>query len=583
MTDSANSKQVIASMRQLVRKRLGEMLIEEGAITPEQLDEALIAQKRTGHRLGKTLVELGYVTEERIMSVLEKQLGIERLNIDEVNVDIEALERVPEALIKRHRVFPIGFADNAKTTLILAMVDPLNVFAVDDIEIASRLKVKPVLIADSEFEYLVNSFFGPLTAAQEALDSEVEEPEDHDEDLSSLDQVANEAPIVKLVNSIIYEAVRQGASDIHIEPQEKNLRVRFRIDGELRTTIQTSMRYHAGVTSRVKIMSGIDITERRIPQDGRIQRRIDGREVDFRVSTLPTIYGEKISIRVLDKSRLRLRIEDLDFSEHNYQRFKNLIERPYGLVLIAGPTGSGKTTTLYSAMSKVNVSERNLLTIENPVEFRLEGTNQVEVNEKVGMTFARALRAFLRQDPDVIVVGEIRDRETAEIAVQAALTGHLVLSTIHTNDAIGTVGRLIDMGIEPFLIASSVTGVVSQRLVRRICESCKEVYHLDHSTSLRFEAALGLQPGTLGGKTVFRGRGCARCGNTGYKGRVAIQEVLVITDRMRDMIIAGTRVSALRELAIEEGMIPIKEDGLSKMFSGITTPEELIKSFQSLE
>ena len=310
---------------------------------------------------------------------------------------------------------------------------------------------------------------------------------------------------MKLVNSIIFEGVRQGASDIHIEPQEKCLRVRFRIDGELRTTIETSIRYHAGVTSRIKIMSGLDITERRLPQDGRIQRRIEGRDVDFRVSTLPTIYGEKITIRILDKSRLKLEIEQLGFSEHNLTRFRRLIARPFGLVLVAGPTGSGKTTTLYSAMSHVNVPESNLLTVENPVEFRLDGTNQVEVNEKVGLTFAKALRAFLRQDPNIIVVGEIRDRETAEIAVEAALTGHLVLSTIHTGDAVGTIERLIDMDVERFLIASSLAGAVSQRLVRRICESCRERYQTALSGSVR--AALGLSPVRLQAGMSTR-RGC---------------------------------------------------------------------------
>lgn len=571
-------------MRQVARKRLGQLLIDEGLITPEQLDEALLAQKRTGRRLGATLVDLGYVTEEGIMSLLEKQLGIQRLKVDRAGIDIDAVERVPEALIKRHRVFPVGFAGKDNGTLILAMVDPLNVFAIDDVEIASGLKVSPVLVSESELAELINGFFGALSAAQEALGSDVEEiVDDRNAELHNLDEIANEAPIVKLVNSIIYEAVKQGASDIHIEPQEKSLRVRFRIDGLLKTTIETSMRYHAGVASRIKIMSGIDITERRVPQDGRIQRRIEGKDVDFRVSTLPTIYGEKVTIRILDRSRLKLKIEELGFLEHNLQRFKNLISRPFGMVLVAGPTGSGKTTTLYSAMSSVNSQERNLLTVENPVEFRLDGTNQVEVNERTGLTFARALRAFLRQDPDVVVVGEIRDRETAEIAVQAALTGHLVLSTIHTNDAIGTVGRLVDMGIEPFLIASSAAGIVSQRLVRRICESCKERYDMDHANMLRFEASLGLKPGALVERPVYRGRGCSRCSNSGYKGRIAIHEVLVMSDRLRDMVIAGAKASELRNAALEEGMVPIREDGLSKMFAGITTPEELGKSLQSLE
>lgn len=567
-----------------MRKRLGELLVDEGMITHRQLDEALRVQKQSGKRLGNTLIDLGYVTEEDIMSVLQKQLGIKRLKVDRTSIDIDAVERVPETLIKRHRVFPVGFADRNRGVLILAMVDPLNVFAIDDVEIASGLRVEPVLVSNHDMESLINGFFGALSAAQEALGPDIEEVEDdQDVDLHNLDEMANEAPIVKLVNSIIFEGVKQGASDIHIEPQEKNLRVRFRIDGELRTTIETSMRYHAGVTSRIKIMSGLDITERRVPQDGRIQRRVEGKDVDFRVSTLPTIYGEKVTIRILDKSRLKLQVEDLGFSEENLARFQSLISRPFGMVLIAGPTGSGKTTTLYSAMSSVNVPEKNLLTVENPVEFRLDGINQVEVNEKTGLTFARALRAFLRQDPNIVVVGEIRDRETAEIAVQAALTGHLVLSTVHTSDAIGTVGRLIDMGIEPFLIASSLSGVVSQRLVRRICESCKEICSFDYSTRLRFEAALGLEPGTLAERPVYRGKGCTRCGNSGYRGRIAIHEVLTMSDKLRDMVLERVPASALRNRALEEGMVTIREDGLAKMFEGMTTPEELTKSLFILE
>ncbi|GAW94128.1 type II secretion system ATPase GspE [Calderihabitans maritimus] len=554
------------------RKKLGDLLVEMGMITQEQLEEALKIQKETKERLGKVLTRLNYISEKDILEVLEFQLGIPKVVLSDYSLDSQTVHLIPEALARRHKVVPLRKEGNRLT---LAMVDPLNVVAIDDVQLVTGCQVIPVIATEKEIDEVLDQFFQP--GLEDTYHNQKEEfaparvREDYNEE--EAEGAVDDAPVVRVVNSIIQQAVRGRVSDIHIEPHQHKVRVRFRIDGMLRDAMNLPRQSHAAVASRIKIMADMDIAEKRIPQDGRIQIRVDDRPIDLRVSTIPTVFGEKIVIRILDRSTMLLNLNQLGFLPQIRERFEKIIRRPYGMLLITGPTGSGKTTTLYATLNELHSSERNIITIEDPVEYILEGINQISVNPKAGLTFANGLRAILRQDPDIIMVGEIRDRETAEIAVRAATTGHLVLSTLHTNDAAGAVTRLIDMGVEPFLVSSSLIGVVAQRLVRTICSRCREPYQLPPDAQERFFMGISSDEPV----TLYRGRGCRSCDYTGYRGRVAIHEVLAVSETIRSL--AGKRVaaSAIRKVAVKEGMLTLREDGLEKVRQGITTIDEVIR------
>jgi len=551
-----------------LRKRLGDLLIEVGLITQEQLDKALSAQQRMGKRLGKVLVELGFISEQSMIEALEFQLGIPHVDLSMTVIEPEVAALIPEAVAKRHQIIPIR---REQDKVVLAMADPTNVFAVDDAQLATGLMVEVVIAAESEIERAINRCYGVRETVQKAMDQlQTSDPFLLADELTVEE---SDAPIISIVNSLLQQAAKDGASDIHIEPQEKDLRVRFRVDGVLREMMVFPKRLHGALTSRLKIMSEMDIAERRIPQDGRIKLFFAGRDIDIRLSTLPTIYGEKIVGRLLDQAGAILDIDRLGFSALNRQRFSEMCEKSYGIVLVTGPTGSGKTTTLYSALRRCISPEKNVITVEDPVEYRLPGINQVNVNPKAGLEFANALRAILRQDPNIIMVGEIRDAETAEIAIRAALTGHLVLSTLHTNDAASTVTRLVDMGIEAYLVASSVLGVLSQRLVRRICEQCKVAYTLEPNTPEYLFAGLdqGQQP------NFYRGQGCPACNHTGYRGRTGIHEVLPLTPEIRALIMRGESADRIAAAAKREGMLTMAQDGVQKAMEGITTLAEVMR------
>lgn len=552
------------------QRPLGDILIENGLITREQLEEALRVQRRTGRRLGRILVDLGYVTEDVILEVLEYQLGIPRVSLADITPDAELVKSFPEPLVRRHKVVPVKKEGNR---VMVALADPLNVVAIDDLRVATGYDVYPVMATEREIEEAIERFFGPAGVQRAVQEVAVGMPAEEEQRAGAEEAAAVDAPVVRLVNSLIEGAINQKASDIHIEPQENRVRVRYRIDGVLREVMSLPTRIQAAVISRIKIMAGMDIAEKRIPQDGRVQMKYADREIDIRISTMPTVFGEKAVLRLLDKSVALLKLDQLGFSPDNLARFQNLIKSAYGMLLLTGPTGSGKTTTLYAVLNELNGPEKNIITIEDPVEYSLPGINQTGVNPKAGLTFAVGLRAILRQDPDIVMVGEIRDRETAEIAVRAATTGHLVLSTLHTNDAAGAFTRLIDMGIEPFLVAPSVLGVVAQRLVRVICSRCRTAYTVEPGAPERaFLGAPDEQPLTL-----YRGRGCGACGHTGYRGRTSIQEVLAVTKEIRALINARAPADRIRQQAVEEGMVPLKEDGIRKVLQGITTVDEVVR------
>lgn len=549
------------------RKRLGDLLMESGIITNEQLEKALSVQKKTGERLGKVLINLGYLTEESMIEVLEFQLGVPHYNLHDMTISREIAATIPGSLAERYSVIPIKI-ENKKITL--AMVDPTNFFALDDVRLASGMEVEPVIAAEQEILRAIQQSYGVSEVMEKAV-SKLNKLEDAT--ASTEVQAAEDAPIISIVNSLISQAVKERASDIHIEPQERDVRVRYRVDGVLRE-VATFPRYtHAAIISRVKIVSEMDIAEKRLPQDGRIKVREAGREIDIRVSTLPTILGEKVVLRILDKKAVILDINQLGFSLDNLKRYKQLYAQSYGMILVTGPTGSGKTTTLYSTLTNISVPGKNIITVEDPVEYRLEGVNQVQVNHKAGLTFANGLRSILRQDPNIIMVGEIRDMETADIAIRAALTGHLVLSTLHTNDAPGAVTRLVDMGIEPFLAASSVLGVVAQRLVRIICPDCKQKYNPPAESPERL--FLGLTPTEE--ITLYRGTGCSQCNHTGYRGRMAIQEVMIVSSKVREAINKRASSDEIARVAIDEGMMTMRQDGIQKALQGLTTVEEVMR------
>jgi len=572
--------------------KLGESLLKDNLITPQQLKEALDYQRINGGRLASTLVKLCMLSDEEVTAVLSRQYGVPSVNLDLFEVDPAAVALVPQETAERYCVLPLS---RVGSTITLAMVDPTNVFAIDDIKFMTGLSVEPVVVSETALNTAIAKHYGSsreleLAKVMEDLVAESSLPDFGDEldqlelenpdeeiDLENLERMSEDAPVVKLVNVILVDALRRGASDIHIEPYEKEFRVRFRMDGVLYNIMTPPMKMRDALTSRLKIMARLDIAEKRLPQDGRIKIRVRlenrSRELDFRVSTLPTIFGEKMVLRLLDKENLRLDMTQLGFEPEGLERFKRNVSKPYGMVLVTGPTGSGKTSTLYSALQSLNTPETNIMTAEDPVEFNLMGVNQVQMKESIGLNFAAALRSFLRQDPNIILVGEIRDFETAEIAVKAALTGHLVLSTLHTNDAPSTISRLMNMGIEPFLVATSVNLIQAQRLVRRICKECKiEVRHPDEAL-----IDVGFPASELKELKTYKGAGCANCNGTGYKSRVGLYEVMEITEEVRELILVGASGLELRRKAIEEGMLTLRQSGLEKIRLGMTTLEEVVR------
>jgi type IV pilus assembly protein PilB len=572
-----------AKLGQPVNRRLGDLLVAEGLITQEQLQRALAEQKGTAEKLGTILVRLNYLTEEQLIGFLSRQYGIPSVTLSQMEVDPEVLQLVPAAIAKKYEVLPVKRVGN---TLTVAMADPTNVFALDDIAFMTNLQVLPVVASQAAIRKAIERHYEAQTAAMtdvlselssEAMSAAVEVLEDEEAgskvDVIELKESADEAPVVKLVNMVLVDAIQRGASDIHFEPYEKVFRVRFRIDGVLHEMLSPPKRLEPAILSRLKIMANLDIAERRLPQDGRIKLRYNGREIDFRVSTLPTIFGEKAVLRILDKEALKLDLTQLGFDPWSLEQFQKAIHQPYGMILITGPTGSGKTTTLYSAIHTINSPELNIMTAEDPVEYNLKGVNQVQINEAVGRTFATVLRSFLRQDPDVILVGETRDLETAQIAIRAALTGHLVFSTLHTNDCPSTVARLVDMGIPPFLVASALLLVLAQRLGRRVCKDCRQPYEADEDSLVPY----GHVSQGRGRVVLYKGRGCPTCNFTGLKGRVALYEVMPITQELRDMILKNAPTAELRRVAISQGMKTLRQAGLLKVLEGVTTVEEVLR------
>jgi type IV pilus assembly protein PilB len=557
--------------------RLGELLIKANLITHDQLLQAIALQKLEGGRLGTILTKLGVVREEAISRCLGEQYGIPYIDLDSQTIAPEVIRLIHPGIVQKHLVIPVA---QVGTTLTVAMADPTNVFAVDDIKFMTGLKVEPLVATESAIRRAIDRYYESSETLQNVMASiedagmEVTEgQEDSHPNINNLRQAVEEAPVVKLVNLILAEAIKKGASDIHAEPYEKVFRVRFRIDGMLYEVMSPPLSLKNAITSRLKIMADLDISERRLPQDGRMKAKYKGREVDLRVSTLPTLFGEKVVMRLLDKSNLKLDMSMLGFAPKALADFEEAIRAPYGMILVTGPTGSGKTTTLYSALDRLNQPEANIMTAEDPVEFNIKGINQVQIRENIGLNFAAALRSFLRQDPDVIMVGEIRDYETAEIAVKAALTGHLVLSTLHTNDAPSAVTRLLNMGIEPFLVASSVLLILAQRLLRRICRHCMTpVVVPSHAL-----VDIGLTPEEAAALTCYNGTGCEACNGTGYKGRIAIYEVMVVTADLRDMVLSGASALELKRGATLQGMRTLRMSALEKLKEGITTVGEVVR------
>jgi type IV pilus assembly protein PilB len=564
--------------------RIGDMLVTKGLLSMEQLQAALKHQREQGGRLGSILVDLGFVSDDTIVTALCTQYDVPSVNLAHFQIDPEVIRLIPIETAIRYQVLPLK---KVGTLLTVAITDPTNVLALDEIKFMTGYHVEPVVASQSAIRQAIEQFYGTeqtielkkvydeLTAAGEYelnLAAEAEEV-----NLSELQKSTSEAPIIKLVNIILGDAIRQGASDIHIEPFEKDFLVRYRIDGVLFKMMNPPLRLRDALVSRIKIMSKLDISERRLPQDGRIKIIINhnGRkkDVDFRVSCLPTLFGEKVVLRILDKEKLPLDLTQLGFEPESLKKFDRAIKRPYGMVLVTGPTGSGKTSTLYTCLHKLNQPEVNILTVEDPVEFNFPGVNQVQTKEQIGLTFAVALRAFLRQDPNIVLVGEIRDLETAEIAVKAALTGHLVLSTLHTNDAPSSINRLLNMGIEPFLVATSVHLICAQRLVRKICSECK--VRLD--TPLKAIVDIGFPPAMAKNIVVYHGAGCPRCNDSGYRGRIGLYEVMEVSPTIQTMILTGANSAQIREKAKEEGMITLRESGLEKIRTGLTTIEEVLR------
>src|SRR6058998_572671 len=575
--------------------RIGELLLKEKRITPAQLQEALNYQKTSGGKLGFNLVRLGFVKDEEITALLSKQYGVPSIALTQFEIDPAVVKLVPAETAQKYQIVPLS---RSGATLTIAMTDPTNVFAMDDIKFMTGYNVEPVVASETAVIEAIQKYYGvkpgggaatasALEVASKAIEEmpmlateggDVEVLEEFEEiSVEALAKQGEEAPVIKLVNVILMSAIQKGASDIHIEPYEKEFRIRYRIDGILYNIMAPPMKFRDAVTSRIKIMSKLDIAEKRLPQDGRIKIRYADngvtKDIDFRVSCLPTLFGEKIVLRLLDKDKLMLDMTKLGFESESLAKFEVAIQKPWGMVLVTGPTGSGKTNTLYSSISRINTPETNIMTAEDPVEFNLPGINQVQVRENIGLNFAAALRSFLRQDPNIILVGEIRDFETAEIAVKAALTGHLVLSTLHTNDAPSTINRLMNMGIEPFLVATSVNAICAQRLVRRICGGCAE----DVETPPQTLMSVGFSADEVKTTKIYHGKGCTTCNKGGYKGRTGLYEVMEINDEMRELILVGASALELKKKAIELGMITLRRSGLIKVALGQTTMEEVLR------
>ncbi|HKQ51736.1 MAG TPA: type IV-A pilus assembly ATPase PilB [Pyrinomonadaceae bacterium] len=594
--------------------KLGEILVRENLLSAQQLREALDYQRSHGGRLGYNLVKMGLVSDDMITAVLSRQYGVPSVNLELFDIEPSVIRLIPQEVAQKYSVLPLS---RVGASLTLAMVDPTNVFAMDDIKFMTGLNIEPVVVSEASVQEAIAKYYGASREIElstmmgepevevsgmgrngnghnsirhedlvslDSLDFDTEAAEglevieDNEEiDLSTLSRMSEDAPVVRLVNVLMVDALRRGASDIHIEPYEKELRIRFRIDGVLYDVMHPPLKMRDAMISRLKIMSKLDISEKRLPQDGRIKIKVKvdsrSRELDFRVSTLPTLFGEKVVLRLLDKENLMLDMTKLGFEPESLVKFQRNISRPYGMVLVTGPTGSGKTNTLYSALQSLNTSETNIMTAEDPVEFNLMGINQVQMKEQIGLNFAAALRSFLRQDPNIVLVGEIRDFETAEIAIKAALTGHLVLSTLHTNDAPSTISRLMNMGIEPFLVATSVNLIQAQRLIRRICKDCKTESPMPPEALLE----IGFTAEESKQLKTYKGRGCQTCNNTGYKGRVGLYEVMEVTDELRELILIGASALELRKKAIDDGMITLRESGLHKIRNGITTIEEVVR------
>jgi type IV pilus assembly protein PilB len=572
-----------AKLGQQMVRRLGDLLVAEGLITADQLRQALGEQKGKADKLGSILVRQGSISEEQLIGFLSRQYGIPSITLINIDIDPETLRLVPAHIAKKYEVLPVKRIGG---TLTLAMSDPTNVFALDDIAFMTNLQILPVVAPQAAIRKVLDRAYDAAQSGSSMTDmmseitgdaSNVEILEDEQAgtqvDVFELKESADEAPVVKLVNMVLVDAIRKGASDLHWEPYEKTFRIRFRIDGVLHEMLSPPKRLEPAIISRLKIMSNLDISERRLPQDGRIKLRYGSREIDFRVSILPTIFGEKAVLRILDKEALQLDMTKLGFDPWSFEKFQHAIHQPYGMILITGPTGSGKTTTLYSAISTINAPEHNIMTAEDPVEYNLKGVNQVQINEGIGRTFAGVLRSFLRQDPDVILVGETRDLETAQISIRAALTGHLVFTTLHTNDCPSTVARLVDMGVQPFLLSSALLLILAQRLGRRICKDCKEPID-GHEDDL---VPYGHVSEGRGRVTFFKGKGCQTCSFTGMKGRVAIYEVMPITEELRTVILKGAQTAEIREMAQQQGMKTLRQAGLIKVLEGTTTVEEVIR------
>lgn len=552
-------------MKKIKRKKIGQMLIDAGLITNAQFEQAL---SDNGKSIAESIVDLGFANEAQIAEILAKEMDVPYLDLSSYDINPHAATSISETMALRYKVLPIDYEDNK---LLVAMFDPSNVFAIDDIKIITGYDIKPVISTETDIIKAITDIYEVDSQVDEMVDSVDTDEEAEEVEVKEEDEQKG-SPVVKMIDSLLVESVRQRANDIHIEPQEDGVRIRYRIDGVLQDITYSPKKIQSGLISRLKILAGMDIAEKRVPQDGRFNLKVDGRPVDFRAATLPTVNGEKVVLRLLEKESILMKIEELGFEKKSLEMFRKSFTRPYGAILVTGPTGCGKTTTLYGALNILNTVEKNIITVEDPVEYRLEGINQVQINPRAGLTFAAGLRSILRNDPDIVMIGEIRDKETAQIAIESALTGHLVLSTLHTNDSCGTLTRLVEMKVEPFLISSAIDCIVTQRLARKLCKYCKVEFTATKET---FEK-MGLKPPSK--KTnLFRAKGCKRCSNTGYRGRIGIFEILRMNEGVEKLVIRKASNEAIFKEARKGGLITLKEDGFRKVLRGVTSIEEVLR------